>query len=1285
MAARFAPEGNSIGGEDAALLEPPAEAEGSGHRGLLPFYLQNGVSPGGDLFVMGNQSIERAGEHAAIHVGLGTSDGPLVRRAVVVLPPGAGTAERERLERGYRNAEAELNPAPTGDAQPMSPRVAIKQAATLDAQDLLAMVRQIGRAGTTFIVPLAARYRSPLPLPDEMEAPEDVWVPQLVHMAELLVAEARERESYIALDAGEWWPERERHHQLLVGIEHCGVANASRGGMTPLRMMTMSKRWQALASEGRLAEALAELDAEEELEADRKLYERVLLFRTAGNDHAAASLLDAHPQLIDAAPAGIRLAFADVARSVGREALAGKLLKDAAGAVTAGHTQIELLHQALTLADALEDEATAALIEAALREGFPRSRLLAERHARRLLNDNRREEAAQALDGTGDADDAHDAAYQRWLVAALAPEPGSLAQVLADGRVRWPDRTAETLRAVTGAMERGGAREDALHLLLAGPSEDGELDQGTLWSALEMLERDLLATDGAADLEMVAAVTGATIRWLSRHPTDGWTRMRLVRLLSPELLGGALGGTAVIAKVALDYAERELAIRPSLPMEERASACEPTLLPPLIEDAMRRFSSEPAIVLGRMRFPTEALPAPADEVVTGLLRMIEHAGTHLSDQSDAQLIETCLVVGTAIAPLGREPDADMLLLRTAAGRFAVTGRGQRARDLAEQALSVAGTDPHRVRVAWYTFGDIYARGGNAVEALIGLAAAFAADDAVDWDQVWYESHLALRLLREVGLFSLMGPMLASARKALAQIGVEDRRGYWLDAIELQVDLAKLDRDQLDPVALGELIARASRHLEQVLATNEDAAPGTLVLASLTRIARDAGIAVSADAEAGVARGTERIGAAAAELVALSTGAAPDLAHLVAVARRIETARNAQDIGFDLRHLVLGAGRLLRSGTDADPSVAAYAIEAMADHALGLPHGDDPPRRILGDGGGPLAAARAIARQDLDVVLLGLSDKVLTRVEISEQGATVIREPKDVFSADALAAWGRTYPYAYQDPKRDTSHDFFTSTAQLGLSSLGPRAVIVASTDLQGFPPNLFQVDRELAGVSRRLALAPSLEWLSAAHAAEAPGDHRLTAWIPHDGLADDYSILAVVADRLSDTFERHGVELMNGDTPPRAMSGADLAIIAAHGGVGADKKFFRVIADDAELALAASDFSGSLANVNVVVLFVCSGGRLDKHPAVSATIGLAKQLLDRGCRAVVAPPWPLDTAIPPLWLPAFLDHWTAGAAVIDACFEANQAVRKARGSRPVDDLAMAVYGDALVSAASRES
>jgi len=240
-----------------------------------------------------------------------------------------------------------------------------------------------------------------------------------------------------------------------------------------------------------------------------------------------------------------------------------------------------------------------------------------------------------------------------------------------------------------------------------------------------------------------------------------------------------------------------------------------------------------------------------------------------------------------------------------------------------------------------------------------------------------------------------------------------------------------------------------------------------------------------------------------------------------------------------------------------------------------------------------------------------------------------------------------------------------------------------SADLQGFPANLLRIGDDLAGVNRALATTPSLAWLTAARTRAPRRAARNVAWIP-DAIPDEgLPSLAVIAEDLQPTFAAHGFEVSNGLAPPARASGAELVVVAAHGQVVADdKRFFRSVQDDVSLALTPTAVSDALAQAGVVVLFVCSGGRIDEHPGASTTLGLAKQLLDSGCSTVIAPPWPLYVGVPARWLPTFLDHWSEGRPVIDACFAANAAVKARLGDTPAWWMAMSVYGDPLVTKAA---
>jgi CHAT domain-containing protein len=130
--------------------------------------------------------------------------------------------------------------------------------------------------------------------------------------------------------------------------------------------------------------------------------------------------------------------------------------------------------------------------------------------------------------------------------------------------------------------------------------------------------------------------------------------------------------------------------------------------------------------------------------------------------------------------------------------------------------------------------------------------------------------------------------------------------------------------------------------------------------------------------------------------------------------------------------------------------------------------------------------------------------------------------------------------------------------------------------------------------------------------------------------------------------------------------------VAAHGSLNPAGGAFQVVSDEGKLAVSAGDLARSLHNVGVVILFVCSGGRTDKHPASDATMGLARDVLDQGAQAVIASPWPLDSLVPPYWLPTFLRHWEQGDTVATSVHSANRYLYERSGNNTAQGLAMTV-------------
>jgi CHAT domain-containing protein len=81
-----------------------------------------------------------------------------------------------------------------------------------------------------------------------------------------------------------------------------------------------------------------------------------------------------------------------------------------------------------------------------------------------------------------------------------------------------------------------------------------------------------------------------------------------------------------------------------------------------------------------------------------------------------------------------------------------------------------------------------------------------------------------------------------------------------------------------------------------------------------------------------------------------------------------------------------------------------------------------------------------------------------------------------------------------------------------------------------------------------------------------------------------------------------------------------MVIVTAHGGIVPEDRFFQVVSDDAEFKLTSTALARSVRNVTLVTLFVAVGA-MTSIPG-RAQVGLAKELLDRGCSTVIGSPWP---------------------------------------------------------------
>jgi hypothetical protein len=1247
------------------------------HLPLLEYFLRNGLTWGtADLILSGRQgAMDRLGQVAAIFSGFHDDESKRAfPKIVVMLPPLSDTAACcAEIKASFGDALALLASQELTDDQidNVFRIVECIRLASLEADALLEII-DASQTQTAFLISDAALYRTEgvATNPPSQPIAEDFWTPQLHSTVERLIQANERAQCHAVLDAGEFCPTRPGNRDMLTSIVGCGIVGADYSGLSDAAMTEGLARWRELASSGRIAAALSEIASFEGLSGKDRTFFRALMFQIAGLALEARDTLIADPLLLEDADPQFALQVAILAEQVAATEFASSVLSKFMPSLQT-HEQ---LAAALSTAVRLRDARLIAAAEHALAVAFPHSKSLRTYRVNTMLEESRFDDAVALLSQEEAPEIVQDREFYS-LLGAFFRDGRDIEEtaLIAEVSTRFPSRVTEARQAYAVQLEARGRRRDALAVIMASADDGAGLGQPEASLAIRLIERGLLFHDSALDDDFLQAVLKRVVEGLAHRPTDEITRLHLERLLSPQVLGSR--AMPIMASVVVAIASRGSRLGSDV------AATRVRRISDGIVDLVRKggewMEEEGGVIMGRRTFPVERLNMSADEAMDSLSLALEDMTRRLDDAPSLQTVQLLLTLASTIAPLSSDPDQIFTAVSMAAGQLAVAGHVQRARDYAEQALTMAGDSPRRLRLAWRTYGDVYARLGNLREALLAIGCVLAIDDQVNWEQVWQECILMLRIFRDLGLSSLSGPILRTAREALRHLGLDERYSSRLDTFTLQIEMLRHSgAAEPDASRLFELLDRVERNVEEVLELNDELVPAAMVLANAIMIVERRGAGVPSTARTLLASVLERVAPRFRALIETAATLNPQIDQVVALVQQREVARYTEDAGYDNRSLTIVARRLLRSAVPEGAEVGVYAVELTADQAVGHHEAAPGKWQLIRAAASPLVAARGIAVGPLSVVMLGLGDTGLVRIVVSGGEAdTPVNEPESVFSPRALDIWARAYPYQYGFTS--DVNEFYTSTDTLGVSQLPERAVIVTSIELQSFPVNLFQVNGDLAGRTRRLAAAPSLTWLQATHQSYGNRNGRMAAWIPGSVTAGALSTLSIVHDRLRDTFDRHGVTVSSEWRPPDDVVGSDLMIVVAHGGVVEHNRFFRVVKGDADLAVSSAAVAGELANIGVVVLFVCSSGRIDKHPGASTTVGFVKQLLNQGCSAVVAPPWPLDANVPPHWLPAFLDAWDSGETVIDACFIANQVVRTKLADDPAKFLAMTVYGYAL--------
>lgn len=1234
-----------------------------------------GLQPGTADMIVGGETLQVICRMAASYLGAHDGLKRYFRKILVIAPPELvwdvpDEAIHAALIKGIEDIHS--TSIDTNSASKLLAMVEIVRCERLDISEVLDYISAAGEKHIV-LVPKAEKYRDHTLLQSWALGragalfPEDVWAPHAARLATLCLAAARPQGSIIVFSVSGESLVRDENIQLLTDVEDLyPVILGYKGEPNHDSLFaTLAPRWMALATAGRAEQAFAELE-QSDLNKSVKQQVALQLAVRAGDTRKALEFLRKYENEIGNFPGEMLARLGKMAYTSGDTPLALTFFEASLGTLS------DQMWLEATLAT-LTSMRASVLVENCwnrLQSLFPQSRLLEENREYRLLQICHSDGTAhQFFVSRAGFDDFHN-----YFADALTQNNPLDYDGLFEGVCqRWPDRTH--LASLCIALH-SFTRQDlpiALHFaMLATKSVDYEPRAvGVLARALQRML--LLEVHPAGDMDVYKVPLLFVLRYLARHPDEARLRSEVSSALSVEMAGSI--GLPIMASIALNLiALGSPLLKLNQPEIRQVSDDEFTAF---FERAIIWMSEQNFIEPGVTQMPREIIENDVDGLIAHLNKSMQFSARNLETTEELELFEKMAYVVCLLQPYSSSPSADLNALRLFGAKLCLQGQPQRARDIAEQVLSMAGDSSVRKRIAWSGYADIYNRTFSPVEALIGLTCAAISEAEVEPSDLFQEAYTLLRVARDLQLFDVARAVLPSCRKLYAIDGLGELGEQRLDGIELGLDVAQ--SGDLAGNELLSLLERTRIHCENVISGTDELTPAASQFLQVAGRIERAGRQLPPEALALRTVLKQKLGAETASFLNAVSAAFPTPDEVVWLHNRLGAASNSDDTSSDQRSMVMAAHRLLLPQTsEISAADAALAVELLSDRGLEV----DSATHVL-ERDWPAKYAVGLSLQGVSVMMLATDSDGEVVVVVAENGSLKLTRPdvKKRNFVGRLNAWSTTYPYRYGFIEREEGNiEFYNSMEEFILPMpTGDNVLIVAEPILQQLAFNILLVNHEFAGKSKAIGLAPSLTWFNNARRRPGKKKNERVAWISCSPEMEAYGTLEMLFARLSPVFDKHGIRADMSGKIPEDVRGTSLAIVTAHGGLSSEKRYIHTIADEQDLTESPLSLARALAGVDVVILFVCSGGRVDRHPLSNTTVSLPKMLLDRGCRAVLASPWPLDAVVPGNWLEQFMEAWESGDTILQANYKGNLNVQERLGPEAGLALAMTAYGDVMLT------
>ena len=1101
------------------------------------------------------------------------------------------------------------------------------------------------------------------------KANEDCWVPHLTSLTTNCLTIAKEKNSLLVFEAPEFSPMREVNKTSLYDVEdlypvYILETPESQDSLSEYNdnLLGNIEKWSVLVQTGKLPQALSELNSEKIADSIKDQLTIQLIARSGDTVGASKLIKNRLDEGIRFAPETAAF-FAKIAFDARKEDLVIDLYSDSIDEIL----NQDMLEMTLSICLALSEQSLWKKVYKRIESLFPSSESLRHNCQQRLFQICQDSNHKRSIDMYGFTE------VEKLLANSLCCDSTLNHDSIISQVSTFSSQ--ETDLAVYCYSLRSFVNEDYIVSLELAMSinELSDQERYSVYLILNSIEKMLLLKKiPQNNAEYYKLPLHYVLRFLARNPLDSEVRTRLVSILSVESFGSI--GLPLIVSFSLNIASEGVLIKKDK-SEKAVNKIDENYneISNSLEGISKWISTLPHFLLGETQLPKELIPKDVELEITQLREVLTYSCKKI-DLTTSELLTYTICL---LAPhCYEESNEDISALMSLASQYSVQGQHQKSRDLAEQILDSAEGTIERKRIAWRCFSDIYQRTSDPINALVGIACSFLCNTKIHKMDIFHEMLVMARILRELHLHKLSGDTLTNCLKLCEKYNLGIKAVLRVKTTEFGLRYLSLINGKEQNIHT--YIEDLTEHCNEVINAHDEILPCVTLLLQAISLYESNGKKIDHNTADTLAKALNKTSPTLKGYIKTVADSKPDMQDVLKIYNSIEMASFSNDSPKDTRVAIILARRFLQKiNAETDPKDIVLALELLSEKGI-----DTNCKAYELDKIWPFEFSQKLTSEDCSIVMLGMDEQGYLKMAIIEGQNITIPDFEDnqINIREFVNRWSKKYPYSYGfiEPE-DGNNEFYLTLDELNIPlPASSNILVVAEPLLQQIPINLVLKDEGFIGNKQAIGYVPSLTWLKSMSQKPLNKNNRRMAWISVSEEEGAAGTLEVLHGRLEGVFQQYGFEINTRQVLPTNFINSSMAVVTAHGGLSDDKRYIHKISDEGVLAESPKMLARSLAGVELVILFVCSGGRVDQHPYSNTTVGLPKLLLDNGCRTVIASPWPLSAVVVGPWLEEFMKNWNSGVCASIATFNANKYVESRLGMVAQYSLAMTVYGDLLL-------